>query len=95
MSEIVDKAVAILNAKLGGQGFDGSAKFVFEGEGTLILDADGARAGDEETDVTLTATAEVFQAILSGDQNPTSAFMSGRLAIDGSMGQAMKLAAIL
>lgn len=95
MSEIIDKAVAILNEKLAGAGFDGSAKFVFEGVGALMLDEGGARAGDEDADVTLTASTEVFEALLAGDQDPTAAFMSGKLAIDGSMGQAMKLAAIL
>lgn len=95
MSKIVAKAVTILNEKLGGEGFDGSAKFVFEDEGSLILDSSGAREGDGETEVTLTASAEMFQAILEGEQNPTGAFMSGKLAIDGDMGQAMKLASIL
>ena len=95
MSEIIDKAVAVLNEKLAGGGFDGSAKFVFEDEGSLVLDSDGARAGDEEAEVTLTATAEVFEALLAGDLNPTSAFMTGKLSIDGSMGQAMKLTSIL
>ena len=60
-----------------------------------MLDADGARAGDEEADVTLTADADVFQDILSGDLDPTGAFMSGRLKIDGDMGAAMRLAPAL
>ncbi|MEC7965460.1 MAG: SCP2 sterol-binding domain-containing protein, partial [Pseudomonadota bacterium] len=44
------------------------------------------------TDVTLTADAETFEAMLTGEMNPTSAFMSGKLTIDGDMGQAMALA---
>jgi len=95
MSAIVDEAVATLNAKLGGAGFDGLAKFVFKGEGALMLDAAGARAGDEEADVTLTANADVFKSMLDGDTSPTAAFMTGRLSVDGNMGLAMKLAAVL
>jgi putative sterol carrier protein len=95
MSEIVTKAVAALTEKLDGEGFDGSAKFVIEDEGAIIIDGSGVHAGDEDTDVTLTATAEVFQAILEGEQNPTSAFMSGQLSVDGDMGMAMKLAGVL
>lgn len=95
MSEIIDRAVAVLNEKLAGGGFDGSARFVFKDEGSLVLDADGARAGDGEADVTLTATAEVFEALLAGELNPTSAFMSGKLSVDGSMGEALKLTSIL
>lgn len=95
MSEIIDKAVATLNEKLAGEGFDGSVKFIFKDEGSLMLDEGGARAGDGDAEVTLTATAEVFEALLSGDLNPTSAFMTGKLSIDGSMGEALKLTSIL
>jgi putative sterol carrier protein len=45
--------------------------------------------------VTFTATPETFQDILSGALNPTSAFMSGKLAVDGDMGAAMRLASAL
>ncbi|MEP5732261.1 MAG: SCP2 sterol-binding domain-containing protein [Sulfitobacter sp.] len=95
MSDIVNKAVAALNEKLGGGEFDGSAKFDIEGEGTVIIDADGARAADEDADVTLSADADTFQEILSGETNPTSAFMTGKLTVDGDMGMAMKLASAL
>lgn len=95
MSEIMQQAAAILNAKMSGEGFDGTAKFVFTGEGALMIDAAGARIGDEAADVTLTATADVFKAILDGDQNPTAAFMTGKLSVDGNMGMAMKLSGLL
>ena len=95
MSDMIEKAVEALNAKLGDAGFDGSAKFVIEGEGSLVLDAEGVRIGDDDTDVVLTASAETFQGILEGEVNPTMAFMSGKLSIDGSMSQAMKLASVL
>lgn len=95
MSEIVDKAVAILNEKMAGDGFDGVAKFVFEGEGSLVIDPSGARVSDDEAEVTLTASADVFKAILDGDLNPTAAFMTGRLSVDGNMGMALKLSSIL
>ena len=84
-----------MNEKDGRSSFDGTAKFDIEGEGAFIVDSDGAREGDEEADVTLTADADTFQSILDGDLDPTSAFMSGKLAIDGDMGMAMKLAQVL
>ncbi len=94
MSEIIDAAVKALNEKMEG-GFEGSAKFVIEGEGTVMIGPDGARAGDEEADVTLTADAETFQAMLEGELNPTAAFMSGKLTVDGDMGLAMQLGSAL
>ena len=42
-----------------------------------------------------TADAETFQDILNGDLDATSAFMSGRLSVDGDMGTAMQLAGLL
>ncbi len=94
MSDVITEAVAALNEKMDG-GFDGTAKFDIEGEGAIIIDADGARAGDDEADVTLSATAETFKAILDGEENPTAAFMTGKLSVDGDMGMAMKLAGVL
>lgn len=94
MSDVIEKGVTALNAKLD-DGFEGSAKFVIEGEGSIVLDAEGARAGDDDADVTMTASAETFEGMLSGDVNPTMAFMSGQLKIDGDMSMAMKLAAVL
>ncbi len=95
MSDVVNEAVTALNAKMAGSGFDGTAKFVIEDEGALMIDENGARAGDDAADVTLTASAETFRAILDGEQNPTAAFMSGKLSVDGDMGMAMKLSSVL
>jgi len=94
MSDVITEAVKALNLKLDG-GFDGLAKFMIKGEGGVMIDSDGARAGDDEADVTLSASAEVFEAILAGEQNPTTAFMTGKLSVDGDMGLAMKLGAAL
>ncbi len=95
MSDVIEHAVTALNEKLTGGAFDGSAKFVIEGEGAIMLDADGARAGDEDAEVTMTADTDTFREILDGSLNPTAAFMSGRLKIDGDMGAAMRLAPAL
>lgn len=95
MSDIVDQAVVVLNEKLAGNDFGGTARFDIEGEGSVMMDSNGAHAGDEDADVTLTADADTFQSIISGETNPTAAFMSGKLKIDGDMGMAMKLASAL
>ena len=95
MSEMIDKAVAALNDRLGGAGFDAVAKFVLEGAGNIVIDGNGAREGDDTADVTLTAAADVFEQILAGELNPTAAFMSGQLAVDGDMGAAMRLGSLL
>jgi putative sterol carrier protein len=94
MSKVIDTAVAALTVKMP-NGFDGVAKFVFQGEGAIMIDSDGVREADEPADVTLTADADVFRAMLEGELNPTTAFMTGRLTVDGSMGLAMQLGAAM
>ena len=93
---MIDEAVAALSAKLAG-GFDGSAKFVIEGEGAVIVDGGGVRAAadGDDADVTMTASVDTFQGILSGYVNPAMAFMSGKLKLDGDMGTAMRLGSAL
>lgn len=95
MSDIISAAVAALSEKLGGSDVDGSIKFAIEGEGAVRIDENGVSADDSDADCTLTATTEVFQDLMEGNLNPTAAFMSGKLSVDGDMGMAMKLGSIL
>lgn len=94
MSDILNAAVTALSEKIGG-GFDGNVKFEIEGEGSIRVDENGASIDDGDADCTLSADVDTFQAMLSGDQNPTAAFMTGKLKVDGNMGLAMKLGALL
>ncbi|GAA3854113.1 SCP2 sterol-binding domain-containing protein [Celeribacter arenosi] len=95
MSDVLTTAVAALNEKMEGGFAAGVAKFVIEDEGAIIVDGSGARAGDDDAEVTLTADAETFQSMISGELNPTAAFMTGKLSVDGDMGLAMQLGAAL
>ena len=93
MSDVVNAAVRKLSEKI--DSFDSTAKFVIEDEGAIMIDESGVRAGDEESEVTLTANRDTFEGILNGDINPATAFMTGKLKVDGDMGQAMQLGAAL
>ena len=82
------------------EGMDGKYQFAIEGEGTWVVDvADGAMnvcAGEcDDAGCTLKCTAEDWGAILGGELEPTTAFMSGKLLIEGDMAMAMKLQPIL
>ena len=69
--------------------------FDIEGEGAwLVTVADGAvtvAEGDGDADATISTSAETFDKIVAGEQNPTTAYMTGKLKIKGDMGAAMKL----
>lgn len=97
MSDVITAAVTALNAKMEGSGLDGTALFVIEGEGNIIIDDTGAHAADDgsQADVTLTADAGTFQSILEGELDATTAFMTGKLAVDGDMGKALALGSVL
>lgn len=95
MSATLEGAVEKLNAKMDGAGFAGTAKFEIANEGAIVVDENGARVSDDAADVTLSADADTFQSMLEGDTDPTSAFMSGKLTVEGDMGMAMQLAAAL
>jgi putative sterol carrier protein len=76
-------------------GMSNSYLFEIEGAGTWKVDVDDGSVrvteGAGEADVTISASEENFQRIVSGEQNPTSAYMTGKLKIKGDMGAAMKL----
>ena len=90
MSDVISVAVAALGAKMAGGFTAGVAKFVIPGEGAIMVDGAGVRAGDEEADVTLTAATEVFEMILAGDLSAASAFMSGKRTARNNISAARK-----
>jgi putative sterol carrier protein len=76
-------------------GVNNSYLFDIEGEGQwLVAVADGTvkvTEGGGDADATIETSAETFDKIVAGEQNPTTAYMTGKLKIKGDMGAAMKL----
>jgi putative sterol carrier protein len=76
-------------------GMNNSYLFDIEGEGQWrVTVADGqltVAGGGGDADATITTSAETFDKIVAGEQNPTTAYMTGKLKIKGDMGAAMKL----
>jgi putative sterol carrier protein len=77
------------------EGMNNTYVFDIEGAGTWTVKvADGAVTvadGAEDADCTFSASEETFEKIASGEQNATTAYMTGKLKIKGDMGAAMKL----
>jgi putative sterol carrier protein len=76
-------------------GMNNSYVFAIDGAGTwTVRVTDGAVTvdeGDTGGDCTISTSAETFENIVAGRQNPTAAYMSGKLKVKGDMGAAMKL----
>jgi putative sterol carrier protein len=69
--------------------------FDVDGQQWTVAVADGSvkvSEGDAGgSDVAISTSEETFQKIASGEQNATSAYMTGRIKVKGDMGAAMKL----
>jgi putative sterol carrier protein len=76
-------------------GMNNSYLFDIEGEGQwFVTVADGGiqvAEGAGDADATIATSGETFERIVAGEQNPTTAYMTGKLKIKGDMGAAMKL----
>jgi putative sterol carrier protein len=77
------------------KGMTASYKFDIDGAGSWNVEVDDGKVtvteDGGEADTTISTSAETFTKIANGEQNPTAAYMSGKLKVKGDMGQAMKL----
>ncbi|MDH3666959.1 MAG: SCP2 sterol-binding domain-containing protein [Paracoccaceae bacterium] len=95
MSEAVAGAIEALKEKLDGTDIEETVKFDIEDEGTILVQNGEVAAGDGDAEVTISASLDTFREIFDGELSPTAAYMSGRMAIEGDMGVAMKLSQVL
>ncbi len=76
-------------------GMNNSYVFDIEGAGQWTVRVDDGKVsvseGAGDADATIQASQETFEKIVAGEQNPTTAYMTGKLKIKGDMGAALKL----
>ena len=66
---------------------DGAGKWIVEVENGSVA----VREGEGQAQTTISASEQTFLKIVNGEQNATSAFMMGKVKVNGDMGNAMKL----
>jgi putative sterol carrier protein len=80
-------------------GLGATVKFAFNEGGVIFIDgtSNPGTVSNEDNDAACTVSMELsdFMDMLNGDLNPMSAFMGGKMRIDGDMGVAMKLQSVL
>jgi putative sterol carrier protein len=76
-------------------GMSNSYLFDIDGAGKWFVSVEDGKVnvteGEHDADAVITASEETFNKLVSGEQNPTSAYMTGKLKVKGDMGAAMKL----
>ena len=76
-------------------GMNNSYLFDIEGAGKWKVDVNDGKVsvseGGADADAVISTNEETFEQIASGEENPTSAYMTGKLKVKGDMGAAMKL----
>jgi putative sterol carrier protein len=76
-------------------GMSNSFLFDIDGAGKWKVDVNDGRVrvteGEADADAIISTSEETFTKLINGEQNPTSAYMTGKLKVKGDMGAAMKL----
>ena len=72
-------------------GDNGGVFHVTVADGSAVL----AEAAHDNPNITISMSADDFEALMDGKLNATSAFMAGKLKVKGDMSLAMKLQGLL
>lgn len=91
----VEDIAAKMQQRIAGSGFDRSVKFDLKGAGVIVIDGASVSTTDAPADCTISMSMDDFQDLISGDLNPTAAFMQGKMKIDGDMSVAMALSQVI
>ncbi len=96
MPHVIADFIANLDDKAR-SGIKGNVILDIKDHGRVHLDETGAREATDEdqTDLVMKGSEALFRNILSGDQNPVTAVMTGKLKIDGNPMRALKVSEIL
>jgi putative sterol carrier protein len=84
-----------LKPQVAGAGFDRSVKFDTGADGVLLIDGATVSTTDGPADCTIKLSLDDLESLIAGELNPTMAFMSGKLKIEGDMSVAMALSQLI
>ena len=89
--EIADQ----IKPKVESAGFERSVKFDTGSDGVIVIDGATISTTDQETDCTIKLSLSDLEDLIAGDLSPTTAFMTGKIKIEGDMSVAMALSQLI
>ncbi len=96
----LEEVTAALRQRVGeDSGLAATVKFDFGDDGVIYIDGastpNTVTNDDKDADCVISISMEDFRSMTKGDLDPTTAFMMGRLKVQGDMSIAMKLSNVL
>ena len=92
----LESTTELLRARLGADsGLGATVKFDFGADGVIYLDGtatpNSVSNNDTGAECTVAISLEDFESLVAGDLDATTAFMMGKLKVEGDMAIAMRL----
>ena len=84
-----------IKPKVEAAGFDRSVKFDTGGDGVIVIDGASISTTDAPADCTIKLSLDDLEDLIAGDLSPTTAFMTGKIKIEGDMSVAMALSQLI
>lgn len=91
----VQAIVDQIKPKVESAGFERSVKFDTGQDGVIVIDGATISTADQDTDCTIKLSLSDLEDMISGELNPTTAFMTGKIKIEGDMSVAMALSQLI
>jgi putative sterol carrier protein len=91
----IQDVVNTIKGRVESSGFDRSVKFDTGGDGVIVIDGASISTTDGPADCTIKLSLDDLKNLVAGDLNPTMAFMTGKIKIEGDMSVAMALSQIM
>lgn len=90
-----DEIPADMRAKVAASEFEGVMKFDCGKDGVVVINGREVTRQDMEADCTITLSRKNLEKLVRGELNPMTAFLTGKIKVEGDLSVAMKLQTLL
>jgi len=84
-----------IKSRVASSGFDRSVKFDTGSDGVIVIDGADISTTDAPADCTIKLSLDDLESLIAGELNPTMAFMTGKIKVEGDMTVAMALSQLI